>query len=217
MNSKAALELFKRLMEIGIVGARGGATLSLLGVDVKMKEASAVGYLLQEWLAEWMTREGIFHESPEDSQKSPDFFLSADHSRDLLEVKAFKKNPGFDVANFEAYLDLVLDKPEHLDADYLVFEYDLVDGLLEIKNIWLKKVWEITRPMADYPLNVQSKRKVIYNIRPGDWRTGNPTFPIFASREDFLRALHGTEAKYRGIDIADAWKTKFIAKSGIRF
>jgi hypothetical protein len=217
MYGELSQVLLAKLIDAGVVGAKGGAKFGLLGLDVKVEESSAVGYLIQEWLAAWMTSQEIQHSSPDDSQKSPDFYLGNDKQTDILEVKVFRNNPGFDIANFEAYLDLLIEKPEHLDADYLIFEYDLVRGDLEIKNVWLKKVWEITRQSAEYPLYVQKKRDVIYNIRPGNWRATRAKYRTFENRDDFLRALFGTEAQYRGVRMAQAWKQKFVTESGIEF
>ncbi|MEK7068973.1 MAG: NgoBV family restriction endonuclease, partial [Patescibacteria group bacterium] len=63
----------------------------------------------------------IYHRSHENSQMSPDFFLSKSDETDLLEVKTFDyaESPNFDVANFDAYVRDLREKSFRLDADYL--------------------------------------------------------------------------------------------------
>lgn len=47
------------------------------------------------------------------------------------------------------------------DVDYLIFGYDMGDdGVVTIKDVWLKKVWEITRPMEDWSVNLQVKLRI---------------------------------------------------------
>ena len=101
------------------------------------------------------------------------FFLNPDDkTKGLLEVKAFNRNgsPGFDIADFRMYAEEIQEKPYMLDVDYLIFGYDMSEsGVVSIKNVWLKKVWQITRRMANYPINLQVKDGVIHKIRPGVW------------------------------------------------
>jgi type II restriction enzyme len=93
-----------------------------------------------------------------------------DKRKNLLEVKAFNRNagPGFDIADFRMYAEEIIEKPYMLDVDYLIFGYDMSDdGVVTIKDVWLKKVWEITRRMKDWSINLQIKDNVVHKIRPG--------------------------------------------------
>ena len=69
---------------------------------------------------------------------------------------------------------------------------------LNIQNIWIKKIWEITCPSARYPLKTQVKKDVIYNIRPSNWHAKNPKFKSFTTKEEFINALFNTQQEYKG-------------------
>ena len=112
----------------------------------------------------------------------------------MLEVKAFNRNasPGFDIADFRMYEEEIQKKPYMLHVDYLIFGYDMSDdGVVRIKDLWLKKVWEITRAMNDWPINLQVKKNVVQKIRPGAWYTEKGRI-MFESMEDFIAAIDQT-------------------------
>ena len=104
---------------------------------------------------------------------------------------------GFDIADFRMYALEILEKPYMLDVDYLIFGYDMSDdGIVTIKDVWLKKVWQITRRMENYPINLQVKEGVIHKIRPGVWYSGRATdYAIFECLEDFISAIEETTFK----------------------
>lgn len=81
-----------------------------------------------------------------------------------------------------------------------------------IKNVWLKKVWEITRRMAEWPINLQVKAGVVHKIRPGVWYSTNPgKFSMFRSMEHFLSAIE--ETVYQNPKTHDAgamWRRNFL-------
>ena len=100
-----------------------------------------------------------------------------------------------------------------LDVDYLIFGYDMSDdGVVTIKDVWLKKVWQITRRMENYPINLQVKDGVIHKIRPGVWYSERATdYAIFDSLEDFIAAIEETtfkEPKLRD-SVASTWLAVF--------
>lgn len=70
------------------------------------------------------------------------------------------------------------------------------DGVISIKNVWLKKIWELACPSSTYPLKVQEKKSVIYNIRPSIWYSDRARFKPFSSKEEFLSALNNTRYQY---------------------
>ena len=133
----------------------------------------------------------------------PDFFLDPEvRRRNLLEIKAFNynANPGFDIADFKMYEQEIVEKPWMLDVSYLIFGYEMDDnGVVTIKKVWLKKVWEICRSMISgsgkskvpWPLNLQIKHGVVHKIMPAKWYS--PTkFKTFECLEDFLSAVEQT-------------------------
>lgn len=150
------------------------------------------------------------------TQMPPDFFLNPDDkTTDLLEVKAFNRSasPGFDIADFRMYEEEIIEKPYMLNVDYLIFGYDMSDdGVVTIKDLWLKKVWEITRRMDGWSINLQVKQGVVHKIRPGVWYSDRPgNIPMFKCIEDFIAAIE--EAVYQNPkthESAATWKKNFI-------
>jgi type II restriction enzyme len=193
-----AQELFDKLKAEQIVGARGKISLELLGLSIDINDKSATGNLLQEWLGAWMKQNGVYFRTDDNTQIFPDFYLGENNASELLEIKTFDYNeaPNFDVAPFDAYVDSLKTKSYRLDADYLILGYTLEDGLLTIKDVWLKKIWEITCPARDLPLRVQRKRGKIYNIRPYNFKNNSTGFQPFATKEDFVNAIKETLAHY---------------------
>ncbi len=208
-----AEEIYKRLLEEDkILELEGQIRFYLGDVDIIVRQKDVVGNIMQEWLQGWLDARNIEYAPSENSQMPPDFFLNPDDkTRGLLEVKAFNRNgtPGFDVADFRMYAEEIQEKPYMLDVDYLIFGYDMSDaGVVTIKDVWLKKVWQITRRMENFPINLQVKDGVIHKIRPGVWYTDSPKdYSIFESLEDFISAIEETtfrEPKLRS-SIAPTW------------
>lgn len=189
-----AQQLKDRLESSGIYAARGNITMSLNGTSVLIKSTDTIGNNLQEWLSQWMIENEIYFRPPGNTQNFPDFYLSESDTTGLLEVKSYfaPRRPAFDVANFDSYWQSIRENPARLDADYLIFAYDLIDGVLSIRNIYLKKVWEITGRATDYPLNCQRKNGQIYNIRPISFHSTRAAIPAFTCKEEFLAALYKT-------------------------
>lgn len=206
----------KLIFEDKILTLKGQIKFHLGDVNIIVKQRDVVGNIMQEWLQGWLDKRGIDYSPDENSQMPPDFFLNPyDKTKNLLEVKAFNRssNPGFDIADFRMYAEEILEKPYMLDVDYLIFGYDMSeDGVVTIKDVWLKKVWEITRRMEDYPINLQVKDGVIHKIRPGVWYSeGTTDYSIFESLEDFISAIEETtfkEPKLRDT-VASTWLSKF--------
>ncbi len=163
-----------------------------------------------------MDKRGIKYALNDNTQMPPDFFLNPDDkTSDLLEVKAFNRSasPGFDIADFRMYEEEIIEKPYMLNVDYLIFGYDMSDdGIVTIKDLWLKKVWEITRRMDGWSINLQVKQGVVHKIRPGVWYSDRPgNIPMFKSMEDFIAAIE--EAVYQNPkthESAATWKKNFI-------
>ena len=70
------------------------------------------------------------------------------------------------------------------------------DSVISIKNVWIKKIWELACPSGTYPVKVQEKKSIIYNIRPSTWYSTRAKFKPFSSKEKFLAALNETRYQY---------------------
>lgn len=190
-------QVFERLLNVDKIKTVEGQIRFFLGdVDIIVKQKDVVGNIIQEWLVGWLKKNNVAFDTNPNTQMPPDIFLNPDdHTVDLLEVKAFNysASPGFDIADFKTYAREILEKPYMLHAKYLIFGYSMSDdGIVTIKEIWLKNVWEICRAMDGWPLNVQYKGKVIQKIRPAKWYGKPSRFPIFQSMEHFLSAIEET-------------------------
>ena len=212
-----ALKVFEKLLdEDKLLEIEGQIKFFLGDVDIIVTQNDVVGNIIQEWLQGWMDKRGIEYALNDNTQMPPDFFLNPDDkTTDLLEVKAFNRSasPGFDIADFRMYEEEIIEKPYMLNVDYLIFGYDMSDdGVVTIKDLWLKKVWEITRRMDGWSINLQVKQGVVHKIRPGVWYSDRPgNIPMFKCIEDFIAAIE--EAVYQNPkthESAATWKKNFI-------
>ena len=203
MNSKlkfTAEDVYNKLIDDGIFDEQGKITFSFAGINVDIDTNDIVGNIMQAWLKAWFLDNNILFGEPEDTQKFPDFYLNPYNlETDLLEVKAFNfdNSPAFDIANFESYCESVVSKPYRFHAKYLIFGYRMVGTTVTIEGLWLKNIWEITSYMQEFPLTVQNKRGMIYNIRPTKWYslTARARRP-FNTLEEFIIACYKSLYQY---------------------
>lgn len=212
-----AQQIYDKLIhEDRILEIEGKITFDFGDVNIVVKQRDVVGNIIQEWVQGWLDKNGIEYAPSENTQMPPDFFLNPDDlTQNLLEVKAFNRssNPAFDIADFRAYQREIIAQPYMLHADYLIFGYDMDEhGIVTIQDVWLKKVWEITRRMENWPLNLQVKNNVVHKIRPGVWYgAGRREFLNFHNLEDFLSAVEQTVWQNPDTRIHSAnWKRQFL-------
>lgn len=186
----SAKTVYDKLMQTGIISAKGETYFELNNIKIVIHDSSIVDNVIQEWLKSFMDTHNISYRLKANTQEFPDFLMSSNSDEvDLLEVKCFKKSPNFDVANLQSYCRSLLDKPYRLDADYLIIEYIDVHGGIVVKNIWLKKVWEICCASERSQLKTQVKQGFPYNIRPATFYSKRSKYQPFKSRLDFVLAL----------------------------
>lgn len=212
-----AQEIYDKLIsEDKILELTGQIQFCFGEVSIIVKQKDVVGNIIQEWLQGWFDKNNIEYAPSKNTQMPPDFFLNPGNLKaDLLEVKAFNRsaNPGFDIADFRMYEEEIIDKPYMLDVDYLIFGYDMDEnGTVTIKDLWLKKVWEITRRMENWALNLQIKQGVVHKIRPGVWYSTKATsFAMFSCLEDFISAVEETVYQNpKTHNDASSWKRNFL-------
>ncbi len=208
-------ELYSKLVDdYKIIGEIGVINFTLKNFTISIETKDTVGNLLQEWLKSWMKHENIDFVENTNSQTFPDFHLDVDNKKNgLLEVKSFDwdRGPGFDLANFDSYCNSLLENAFRIDSDYLIFSYQMVGSQITIKNVWLKKIWELSCPSSTYPIKVQEKKQIIYNLRPSVWFSERSKFKPFSSKEDFLSALNETRYQYPQTRHANGhWLTKVL-------
>lgn len=160
----SAIELYNLLLEDGIYKYKGNITFKLGKTSTVIRARDTIGNSLQEWLGQWLKDRDIFFFAPNNTQEFPDFFLSEINENDsMLELKTFNSTatPAFDIANFDSYCESLRSKIYRIDADYLILAYDLNEssGIITIKNMWLKKVWQITRKFKKICIKYSSKKR----------------------------------------------------------
>jgi len=209
-------EIVSLLNKQNIKGCQGQVRFELAGVSFPVLSRDIMGGVLQEWFENWMRQNNISFSKPLNTQEPPDFFLS---DGTHLEVKAFNftANPGFDLANFDAYTRSLLVHPDRLDANHLVFGYALEGEFLRVVDFWIKKIWEMAGASSKNILSLQVKQNVPVNIRPKDWRTRDASF---GNRRRFVEALDAALKKfyperYHGGNWLKQVATGYQAKTGI--
>ncbi|MDE6480611.1 MAG: NgoBV family restriction endonuclease [Muribaculaceae bacterium] len=207
-----AQEIFDKLVnDDKILTKKGRITFSLGEIDIIVRQKDVVGNIMQEWMEGWFRKNDIEFAPNDNTQMPPDFYLNPQNKKlDLLEIKAFyyKRGPGFDIADFRMYEKEIAQKPWMLDVSYLIFGYDMTeDGIVTIKKVWLKKVWELSRPMKSgnnktvWPINLQIKQGTVHKIRPAKWYGISKDFAVYSNMEDFLAAME--ETVYKNKDTRD--------------
>lgn len=214
MRFVTACEIIEMLNADKIYNAIGKITMSLNNTDVVIKQNDIIGNALQEWLGQYLKEKGIYFR-PAVGQNFPDFFLSEDDRVNLCEMKTYyaTRNAAFDVANFYSYVDSLAEKPYRLDSDYMIFAYHSDDdGNITIRDMWCKKVWEITGPAKDYALKCQRKKGQIVNIRPANWKSEKIDLKPFNSKESLLAALYSTHLSTTNqVRISKMWLEKVLS------
>jgi len=221
-----ASEFYTELVEnFKIKDKIGSVEIRLGNITAKYNGKDAIGDLLQEWLGEWMKSKNYYFRTKENTQEFPDFLLCENDNQGLLEIKTFNANasPAFDIANYNSYCKSLLKNPERLDADYLILSYKMENSELSVHNVWLKKVWEIAGTSGANPINLQTKYKQPYNLRPVKWYSERKTKnKPFASKLDFIKAISETHLKYptHSKSYSKNWlekvKTKYLENTGVK-
>ena len=108
-------------------------------------------------------------------QSSPDFFNNIEYE---YELKCFKKNPGFDISNFNSYISQLNENLERklYKTYYLIFEYKFEKNTIVMVNFKLCKIWEIINYTGKYPISIQNKKGIWYNIRPCRYKCMNDRY-----------------------------------------
>lgn len=208
----SAQELYSMLIKAWIKNASGSITANFLGISVRIKEKSAMGDIIQEWLSEWMLKNNISFWVNENSQTFPDFYLDIDSDKNsLLEVKTFdiSRWANFDIANFDAYVRSLPKQPYRIDANYLILGYRLDQWNLSIADIWLANIWEITCKSERFALKTQVKQNKVYNIRPANWHSKKSKFKPFQTAEEFISAVQDTLNAYYRDNLHASWSLDF--------
>lgn len=190
-NIKSIKELYEVSKE-ELIDREGSIIINFAGFTVNYLNKDIIGNSLQEWLPVWFKRKGIDIISNKKTQEFPDFYLNFDSQRHAVEVKCwnFNANPGFDLANFNSYIETLYNDPTKLLADYFVLGYVQNQYGFTVKEVYLKKIWELTAASGKYPIGIQVKRDQPYALRPFSFHRGSKK--SFKNRKEFVCALRDT-------------------------
>lgn len=120
------------------------------------------------------------------SQKSPDFW-----NRNKVfswELKAFCGSPSFDISNYTSFINQLSENNGVLNkifkTQYLIFKYRYTVGKIIIEDFKSCKVNELMLYTGKYPISLQNKRKMWYNIRPCSFKdiSKNKTPDLFIEK-----------------------------------
>ena len=208
-------EVFEALKS-DLLDKQGVISMDLAGISLDIRAKDIIGNSLQEWIGSWFSEKGITYRVLKNSQEFPDYIITFDDIESYLEIKSFNydKGPAFDLANFNSYIDSLEKNPKKIDADYLILGYSSNSKGFVVKQIFLKKIWEMSGESTVDPLKIQNKKGIVYNIRPMTfYKKPNSTFK---NRSEFLKGLTETKRKYsnQGTEISDIdqWEKAIITE-----
>lgn len=70
-----ATQIYNLLIKDKITEQEGEIIVNFFKISVKINEKSAVGYIFEEWLAEWMRQKNINFSTKQNTQEFPDFLV----------------------------------------------------------------------------------------------------------------------------------------------
>jgi len=97
-------------------------------------------------------------------QSSPDFY----NRNKEWELKVFNGSPGFNISNLNSYIEQLADDTYRklYRTQYLIFKYSIENQYIIINDFKLCNVWDIILYTGKYPISLQCKKGMWYNIRP---------------------------------------------------
>jgi hypothetical protein len=166
-NEYQNLKELERLCE-SFIGKSFKLEVSFNGVSLPIINPNLVGDLLEDLFYPFYKKTcSDFERGPK--QQPPDFYAGGRTFR--FEQKAFYGSPGFDISNFTSFVNQ-LSEPGGLEnkifkTKYLVYEYGVNGDDYIIKKFWLLNIWDLPSYDNKYPISMQVKKGMWYNIRPG--------------------------------------------------
>jgi len=162
-----------RLLEVcrSFIGQALRPVVHFMGRDIPVNDPNIVGNMFET--VAWNS--GLkdipdLEEGP--LQDPPDFF--AQNREFQLEMKVFRKSPGFDLSNFNSYINQLCEEGGVMKklflTNYLVFEYATEGEVSSIKTFNYLNIWNLVEYDGVHPLTVQVKGGTWYNLRPGAMR-----------------------------------------------
>lgn len=134
---------------------------SLINMD--MNDCNIVGNCIETLIIPLLKRKiETIKEGP--AQAPPDFINKKKY---CWEVKAFCKSPNFDISNYMSFIEQLQYKFEEkvFLTQYLIFKYTIHKNYISIDDFEISFIWDIISYDGKYPISVQNKKGIWYNIR----------------------------------------------------
>jgi NgoBV restriction endonuclease len=168
------------------IGEKIELKATFMGRDIPITNVNIVGNLLEDvFFPLFKSACPDFEEGPD--QAPPDFY--AQEKEFQFELKAFCKGPGFDISNFASFINQISEPggliKKLFKTKYLVFEYAVNGASFVIKQFWLLNIWNLPTYDNKYPISMQQKKSMWYNIRPGvktSWSDQTKTPHLFIEK-----------------------------------
>jgi hypothetical protein len=146
-------------------------------------DCNIVGNLMEDIIyAKIKEKLDDFEEGPK--QASPDFY--GDNKNCEFELKVFGNDPNFDISNFQSYIEQLCSPngvfKKLFKTKYIIFEYIQEKQNFKIKKFYYMNVWNLVSYNGKWPVSMQVKKSVWYNIRPSnikEWSSPNKTSDKF--------------------------------------
>lgn len=140
-----------------------------MGERIRICNCNAVGDILEDVFYPIIKKElEDFEEGPK--QASPDYYGM--NKQFMFEQKVFMTSPGFDIGNFTSYITQLCEEggvyKKVFQTKYMVFEYTInpTEKTIEIVKFHYLNVYNLVGYSSKlYPLTMQVKKNVWYNIR----------------------------------------------------
>lgn len=132
-----------------------------------VSNCNIMGYCMEDILFS-IFKEKIptFEKGPK--QSSPDYWNR--NKKYEWELKTFTGQQGFDVSNFLSYIHQLKEdggvERKLFKTKYIILKYTLVKNYIYIEDYKICNIWNLINFFGKYPLSIQNKKGMWYNIRP---------------------------------------------------
>jgi hypothetical protein len=139
--------------------------------NIPICNCNAVGDILEDVFYSLIKEQIVdFEKGPK--QFPPDYYVYGLNEKFEFEQKVFMKSPGFDIGNFTSYVNMLCEEggvfKKLFKTKYLVFEYEIIDKKIKIIKFHYLNVYNLVGNKTDSSaIQIQKKKNIWYNIRPG--------------------------------------------------
>jgi hypothetical protein len=192
-----------------IVGENIKLNVYFMGEYIDITNCNPIGDIMEDIVFNYLKNKVNIREGP--PQKSPDYYI--DDSE--YELKTFKGSPNFDISNYVSFINQLSQTNgvyrKLFNTKYIIFEYEEKNDKFCIVSFHYKRLWEILSYDKTYPISIQNKKNIWYNIRPGSIKTWddknkNPNMCIKYIIESIIRCPNIDNKEIKINNIKQQWE-----------